>query len=157
MRTAKLKYQALFKEGLFVSDQSRRRKLIVVTRLLLADDSRDLLEALVDILRREFTIVGALSSGASVLEQAAVLNPDIILLDVSLGDMTGFCVAKRLMDSECRAKIVFLSVHEGLAFVRAASDIGALGYVFKSRINQDLVNALRTVSRGARFLPAGSI
>ena len=128
-----------------------------MTRLLLADDSRDLLETLVEILRRDFTIVGTLYSGASVLEQAAALNPDIILLDVSLGDTTGFLVAQRLIKSGCQAKIVFLSVHEGFHFVRAALDLGAMGYVFKSRINQDLVNALRKVSRGERFLPGGSI
>jgi DNA-binding NarL/FixJ family response regulator len=131
------------------------RRLNVVTRLLLADDNRDLLEMLVEILRREFTIVGALSSGASVLEQAAALKPDIILLDVSLGDTTGFCVARSLMNSGCQAKIVFLSVHEGFDFVRAALDIGALGYVFKSRINWDLVNALQAASRGDRFVPGG--
>jgi DNA-binding NarL/FixJ family response regulator len=128
-----------------------------VTRLLLADDSRDLLETLVEILRRDFTIAGTLTSGASVVDQAAVLKPDIILLDVSLGDMTGFCVAQRLIRAQCPAKIVFLSVHEGFHFVRAALDLGASGYVFKSRINEDLVNALRAVSQGAQFLPAGSI
>ena len=128
-----------------------------MTRLLLADDSRDLLETLVEILRRDFAIVGTLSSGASVLEQAAALKPDIILLDVSLGDMTGFCVAQNLIKAQSPAKIVFLSVHEGFHFVRAALDLGASGYVFKSRINQDLVKALRAVSRGDQFLPDGSI
>jgi DNA-binding NarL/FixJ family response regulator len=115
------------------------------------------LETLVEILRRDFTIAGTLTCGASVVDQAAVLKPDIILLDVSLGDMTGFSVAQSLMNSGCQAKIVFLSVHEGFAFVRAALDIGAAGYVFKSRVNQDLVKALRKVSHGERFLPGASV
>ena len=59
-------------------------------RLLCVDDSPDMLEILVDLLRPQFTIVGTLSSGASVLEEATALNADIILLDVDLGDISGF-------------------------------------------------------------------
>jgi DNA-binding NarL/FixJ family response regulator len=83
------------------------------------------------------------------------LIPDIILLDVSLGDMTGFSVAKRLKNMCGEAKIIFLSVHENSDFVRAAFDLGASGYVFKSQVSSDLKDALEAVSRGQRFVPAG--
>jgi len=118
-----------------------------VKRLLCVDDSPDMLEILVDLLQPQFTIVGTLSSGASVLEEATTLNPDIILLDVDLGDISGFVVAEQLRSSGCQASVVFLSVHESIDFIRAAKDWGAAGYVCKSQITRDLVNALHTASR----------
>ena len=59
-------------------------------RVLLADDNREILETLVDMLQSAYTVAAALSDGASVLEQAPALHPDLIILDISLGDMTGF-------------------------------------------------------------------
>ena len=116
-------------------------------RLLCVDDSPDMLEILVDLLQPQFTIVGTLSSGASVLEEATTLNPDIILLDVDLGDISGFVVAQQLRSSGCPASVVFLSVHESKEFIRAAKDLGAAGYVCKSQITRDLVKTLQAASR----------
>jgi two-component system nitrate/nitrite response regulator NarL len=113
-----------------------------VKRLLCIDDNPDMLDVLVDLLRPEFLIVGTLSSGSSALAEAANFKPDIILLDVDLGDMTGFFVAEKLRNTGCLAKIVFLSVHESIDFIMAAQDMGAAGYVFKSQITRDLVKAL---------------
>jgi DNA-binding NarL/FixJ family response regulator len=112
-----------------------------------------MLAALVHLLQKDFTVLGALSTGASVLARVASLNPDVILLDVSLGDITGFQVAERLRSAACPSKIVFLSVHENPEFVRAALDIGASGYVFKSQISRDLTNAIDAVAKGGQFLP----
>lgn len=111
-------------------------------RLLCIDDSPEMLEILVDLLQWEFQVVGTLSSGSLALDQAANFEPDVILLDVDLGDMSGFRVAEQLRSSGCRARIVFLSVHESVDFIRAAQDLGAAGYVFKSQITRDLVKTL---------------
>jgi DNA-binding NarL/FixJ family response regulator len=113
-----------------------------VKRLLCVDDSPEMLEVLVDLLQWEFLIVGTLSSGSLAIGQAANFKPDIILLDVDLGDANGFRVAEQLRSSGCPARIVFLSVHESIDFVRAAQDSGAAGYVFKSQISRDLVKTL---------------
>jgi len=115
-----------------------------------------MLETLVEMLQRDFVIAGTFSSGASLLADVGSLNPDIILLDVSLGDMTGFYVAKRLRSIACAAKIIFLSVHDNPDFVRAAFDAGALGYVFKSQVSYDLMDAIEAVSQGTRFVPVRS-
>jgi DNA-binding NarL/FixJ family response regulator len=122
-----------------------------VIKLLLADDKPDMLAALAQLLRGEFLIVGALSSGTSVLAQVDTLNPDIILLDVSLGDLSGFQVAERLRQLTCPSKIVFLSIHENPEFLQAAVDVGASGYVFKSQISRDLLHALQSVAMGIQF------
>lgn len=123
-------------------------------RLLLADDNLEVLETLVDMLQPTYAVAAALSDGASVLEQAPTLNPDLIILDISLGDMTGFEVARRLRKAGVAAKVIFLTVHENVDFVRAAFDLGAAGYVYKSRIGSDLVEAIDTICAGGRFSSA---
>lgn len=123
-------------------------------RILLADDNPEVLDTLVDMLHPSFVVLGALPNGTSLLEQAAVQNPDLIVLDISLGDMTGFEVAKRLRRSGCGAKIVFLTVHENIDFIQAAFDLGAGGYVFKSRIDPDLIEAIHKVWEGGQFSSA---
>ncbi|MGC2112465.1 MAG: response regulator transcription factor [Candidatus Korobacteraceae bacterium] len=120
-------------------------------RLLLADDNPEVLETLIDMLQPAFIIAGAFRNGMSVLQQSRALNPDLIILDISLGDITGFEVAKRLRMSGCPAKIIFLTVHENIDFVQAAFDLDASGYVFKSRISTDLIDAINRVCEGGRF------
>lgn len=124
---------------------------IAAPALLLADDNPALLSNLVQMLQAEYKVVAAFPDGTSVLDNVAVLHPDIVILDISLGDMTGFEVARRLQRDRCSAKIIFLTVHEDLDFVNAAFDIGACGYVFKSRVSEDLIRAISTVFEGGQF------
>jgi DNA-binding NarL/FixJ family response regulator len=119
--------------------------------LLLADDNPDLLATLVEMLQTKYTIAAALPNGTSVLDQIGTLHPDLVILDISLGDLTGFEVARRLKGAGFTAKIIFLTVHEDIDFVSAAFDIGASGYVFKSRVSQDLTKAIDVVMNGGRF------
>jgi DNA-binding NarL/FixJ family response regulator len=123
-------------------------------RLLLADDNPEVLETLIDLLQPAYDIAGAFSDGASVLQHIAALQPDLVILDISLGDMTGFEVARRLKKSGCPAKVIFLTVHENIDFIRAAFDLDAFGYVFKSRISSDLVDAINRACEGGHFSSA---
>ena len=124
-----------------------------MTRLLLVDDNPAMLQMLEEMLHQDFAIAGKLSTGESVIETASRLEADVILLDVSLGDTTGFEVAKRLKECGSRARIVFLSVHENPAFIQAGMQHGAYGYVLKSNISRDLVKAIQAASQGEYFLP----
>jgi DNA-binding NarL/FixJ family response regulator len=113
--------------------------------LLWIDDCPKMLNVLVEIVEPEFKIIGTLVSARFAIEKAKELQPDIILLDIDLGDMNGFSVAEQLRDSGCRAKIVFLSAHENVEFTKAAQALGADGYVFKSQIVRKLLTTLRKV------------
>jgi two-component system nitrate/nitrite response regulator NarL len=115
-----------------------------VKRLVCVDDSPDMLDTLADLLQSEFMIVGKLTSGSAALDETVNLKPDVILMDVDLGDMSGFRVAEQLRSTDCSAKIVFLSVHESIDFIQAGRELGAAGYVFKSQITRDLVKTLHT-------------
>jgi CheY-like chemotaxis protein len=119
--------------------------------LLLVDDNPALLEILVEMLQPSYRIAGTLCHGAVVVEQSAILHPELILLDISLGDISGFEVARRLKKAGSSAKIIFLSLHQDMDFVGAAFGLGASGYVFKSRLGTDLENAIETVLGGGHF------
>src|SRR5271168_2509549 len=84
---------------------------VTVPKILLVDDNHAVLELLTEMLEPTYTIAAGLSSGATVVEQAAALLPDLIILDISLGDMSGFEVARRLKRAGSPAKILFLSLH----------------------------------------------
>jgi DNA-binding NarL/FixJ family response regulator len=128
-----------------------KRQIVAHPSLLLVDDNPALLDTLIEMLEPDYRVAAALCNGASVVEEVTVLSPDLVILDVSLGDLNGFEVARRLKDTESRAKIIFLSVHENIDFVNAAFDLGAAGYVFKSRITADLMKAIDLVFDGGRF------
>jgi DNA-binding NarL/FixJ family response regulator len=131
--------------------------IVALPTILLADDNPSMLETIVDILGKKYTVVAALSNGACVLDQIDRLRPDLAILDVSLGDMNGFEVARRLRDRGCPAKIIFLTVHEAIDFMSEAFNVGASGYVFKSRVAEDLTKAIDVVINGGRFTSPTSL
>jgi PleD family two-component response regulator len=128
-----------------------RTDFVTTPTVLLVDDNHALLEGLVGMLQPTYKVAAALSSGATVVDQAAALRPDLIILDISLGDVSGFEVAKRLKKAGCPSKIIFLTLHEDMDFADAAFGLGALGYVFKSRLSKDLEIAISTVLSGGHF------
>jgi CheY-like chemotaxis protein len=124
---------------------------VTAPTILLVDDNHAVLELLVGMLEPTYKIAATLCNGTAVVDQAAALHPDLIILDVSLGDISGFEVARRLKKAGCPAKIIFLSLHEDMDFVGAAFGLGASGYVFKSRLTTDLENAIAAVLSGGQF------
>lgn len=122
-------------------------------RLLLADDNQAILDSVVRILQTDFIISGAFTDGRSVLERVIWLNPDVIILDISMGDLSGLDVARCLKDMRCHAKLIFLSVHDDIDFVQAAFTLGADAYVPKSALNSDLVAAIAAASHNMLFYP----
>jgi DNA-binding NarL/FixJ family response regulator len=126
-------------------------------RVLIADDNPAMLDAVKRMLQSEFQVVAALEQPNAVLISVTDLKPDVVVLDVSMGEMNGFEVARLLRGDSCMSKIIFLTVHEELDFIRAAFDAGASGYVFKSRMNTDLRVAINTVHRGKIFIPGAPI
>ena len=124
---------------------------VTAPKVLLVDDNHEVLEHLVGMLEPTYKIAAALCNGTAVVDQAAALLPDLIILDISLGDISGFEVARRLKRAGCPAKIIFLSLHEDMDFVGAAFGLGASGFVFKSRLTTDLENAIAAVLSGGQF------
>jgi DNA-binding NarL/FixJ family response regulator len=96
--------------------------------------------------------VASVLNGRSVLENWSRLRPDVIVLDISMGEPNGIDVALALRDSGCEAKIIFLTIHSDHDFVQTAMEIGSSGYVVKSQLRSDLTEALRAVLGQKRFV-----
>ena len=126
-------------------------------RIVLADDRAELLETIEELLRPHVDVVGLAQNGEQAVSAAASLDPDILVLDVSMPVLDGFHVASRLRDSGSRAKLIFLSIYQHRDYVEAAFAVGAAGYVMKSRIASDLLPAIEEVLQGGKFVspPSG--
>lgn len=120
--------------------------------VLLADDSPEILQHATEVLEPEFEVIGAVLDGRSVLRDFEQLKPDVVVLDISMGEVSGLEVARRLLQMGHQARIVFLTVHEEAEFVCAAFGAGAAAYVVKSRLNSDLVDALHASLAGHIFV-----
>jgi DNA-binding NarL/FixJ family response regulator len=110
--------------------------------VLLADDHPQFLGVVARHLEPYFDVVRAVGSGQAMLDEAARLEPDVVVLDISMPGLNGIEAARRLRATGSRAKIVFLTVHSDQDFVRAALGAGAVGYVLKSELASDLVVCL---------------
>lgn len=121
-------------------------------RILLADDHGPLIERVRALLQTDYEIVGDVDNGADLVSEAERLNPDVIVLDISMRGLTGIQALHELRESGCEARFVFLTVHERVEFVRACVAEGALGYVVKSRISIDLIPAIADALAGQRFI-----
>lgn len=123
-----------------------------VVRILLADDSPSMLQAARLILEPEFQIVGTVHDGEAVVEAMQSLEPDVLILDISMGLMNGLEAARLLTRIGSKAKIVFLTVHKDQEFVEEAFSAGAMGYVIKPRLGTDLLIAVREALMGHTFV-----
>ncbi len=117
-------------------------------RVLLADDHQDFLTVTKRLLEPEFDVVKTVGDGKALIAAVAELDPDVVVLDISMPVLNGIEAARQLAAAACRARIVFLTVHRDPDYLRAALGAGALGYVVKSRLASDLVPALREVLAG---------
>jgi DNA-binding NarL/FixJ family response regulator len=126
-------------------------KLMGHARILLADDHQAILETVTRLLAVDFDVVGAVENGEQAVQAVAKLDPDVVVLDISMPLMNGIEAAARLKNSGSRARVVFLTVQEQPDFVNAAFSTGALGYVVKSHLCTDLVPAIKEVLEGRIF------
>ena len=117
-------------------------------RILLADDHTLVLEMLVSFLCRDFTVVGTVQDGGSLLEAALRLQPDLVVLEHALPGTDGLTVVRTLRAQLPNTRCVFVTRHADLHHVRDAFAAGARGYVLKDATPQELVAALWRVSRG---------
>jgi DNA-binding NarL/FixJ family response regulator len=103
--------------------------------------------------QEHYDVVAIVGEGKSVLKEVGVAHPDVVLLGVAFHGVSGFEIARRLRQSKSPARIIILSLHESRDIVRAAIAVGASGYVFLSRLLDDLPAAIDAVSQGQIFEP----
>ncbi len=136
-------------KGLYVGGDTEAQKR---TRVVLVDDNPAILAAITQMLRNSYMVAGAFLDGESVLQEWTDLCPDVLVLDISMGGLSGLEVAESLQALGSRTKIVFLTVYEDPEFVTSAFAAGASAYVFKSRIATDLIPAIDKARTGGTFV-----
>jgi DNA-binding NarL/FixJ family response regulator len=121
-------------------------------RVLLADDLTPLLHATAKLLEGSFEVVGMVSDGRAALDGVLALEPDLVVLDISMPNMSGIEVARELKRRGNRAKIVFLTVHEDTDILATCLAAGGLGYVVKVLMETDLIPAMNEALAGREFI-----
>jgi DNA-binding NarL/FixJ family response regulator len=125
------------------------------SRVLIVDDHRIVAEGLIRLLSDRFEILGPITDGSLVPEAVSRLGPDVVLLDMSLRDVSGLDVMRELRRRGMPVKIVFLTMHADAQLAIKSLRAGASGYVLKESSGEELVTALREVLAGRTYLAAG--
>ena len=122
--------------------------------VFLVDDHTIFVESLKLLLeaRPEFRVVGSTDSCHSAVEQARECKPDLILMDLSLPDMSGIEATRRIIEELPETRVVALTMHKDEGFVARFFEAGGSGYLLKDTDAQCLFGALKAVCRGERFL-----
>jgi two-component system response regulator NreC len=123
-------------------------------RIVLADDHlvvRSGLKALIDA-QPDLEVVGEAGDGAEVLAQVSAARPDIVVMDLSMPRLNGLEATQRVLDQAPEARVLVLSVHEDVAYLRRALEVGASGYVLKRAAAESLITAIREVGAGRVYL-----
>ena len=125
---------------------------MAIIRVLIVDDNGEMLTDLRDELSAEFEIAGTAENGDQAVREIFRLDPDIVVLDITMPVMNGLQVASLLREKRPGTKILFLTIHEEPEYISAAFSAGACGYVTKRRLASDLRVAIREVYDGRNFL-----
>jgi DNA-binding NarL/FixJ family response regulator len=123
-------------------------------RVLLVDDQALFREALATLLevRDEIEVVGEAGDGAAALEQAAVLRPDVVLMDLHMPVLDGIAATRRLRVEQPEVRVLALTTFDDDEDVFAALRAGAVGYLLKDVPSDRLVEALLAAARGESVL-----
>jgi DNA-binding NarL/FixJ family response regulator len=125
-------------------------------RVLCVDDHPIVREGLISIvaLQPDMEIVGAAESGADALRLFRETRPDVTLIDLRLGDTTGFDLIRKILALSPTARTIVLTSFEGDADIERALAAGAKGYVVKGMVREELLGAIRAVHAGKRHVPS---
>ena len=123
-------------------------------QILVVDDHRVVRRAICLLLSSDpiLNVVCETTDGEQAVQKAEELQPDLVLLDISLPGISGIETARRVRRVSPKSQIIFLSQHDSLQMVKDALNTGGRGYVAKSDAGSELLNAIRAVRAGQQFV-----
>lgn len=127
-------------------------------RVLLVDDHPLVLEGISARLEGEpsLEVVGMANNGQQALEKSAALNPDVVLMDISMPVMNGFEAAEQFRSEQPEVKVLILSMHDDREYIVKLIQCGAAGYVLKDVSSSELITAIETVFSGGSYFSSGA-
>ena len=126
-------------------------------RIFVADDNPAFLRELASLLAAEFDVVATATDGRSALGLIRRYKPDLVVLDLAMPVLNGIEVSRELAMSSSNPPVVICSVETDPEVVEAARKAGAAAYVFKIRVQKELVLALKSALQGKPFVSPSSI
>lgn len=120
--------------------------------VILADDHTLVLEGFRRLLEAHCELLTTVGDGKALLQAVAQHRPDIVIMDISMPVMNGIEAARALTSKSPSTKLVFVTMHADPAYIRAAFQAGASGYILKQSLGDELTQALHTVLRGQSYV-----
>lgn len=123
-------------------------------RIVLADDHAVVRQGFKMILasQADMEVVGEAANGREALTICESLQPDVVVMDVTMPELNGIEATRRIMDASPRTRILALSMHKDSVYVREILRAGARGYLLKDSADTDLLNAVRAIGKGEGYL-----
>jgi len=123
-------------------------------RLMLVDDHAVVRSGLRMLLENEedLLLIGEAGSGKEALELVTELKPDVVIMDITLPDMSGIEVTQQLKQKHPKIAVVALTIHEDQQYFFEMLQVGASGYVPKRAAPDDLITAIRAAHRGEMYI-----
>jgi DNA-binding NarL/FixJ family response regulator len=121
-------------------------------RILLADDHQFITEGLKNLLEPVHEVVAIVGDGQALVKKAAELEPDILVVDISMPLLNGIDAVRQIKKDGSKAKVIFLTMHPDVTYASRALEAGALGFVLKHSAPAELLEAIKKVNLGKKFI-----
>jgi len=126
-------------------------------RIVLADDHdilRQGLKLLLEV-QPDMQVIGEARTGITAVKLAETLQPDIVVMDISMAEMDGLVACQQIRKQPLQTQVLILTMHESEEYFLQSLRMGAAGYMVKKAAPADLCNAVRTIAHGGAFLYPG--
>jgi DNA-binding NarL/FixJ family response regulator len=123
-------------------------------RILIADDHGIVAEGLKHLIdaQPDMEVVALVGDGREAVQQAREVQPDVVLMDLSMPELNGADATRAILERDAKCRVIVLSMYAQREYVRRALKAGAAGYVVKRSAAKEVVEAIRAVHAGQRYL-----